>query len=32
MKKGVIFLAIMFTPRVMLIKMSKNASFVVFFL
>ena len=31
MKKGVIFLVIMFTPRVMVIKMSKNASFYVFF-
>ena len=31
MKKGVIFLVIMFTPRVMVIKMSKNASFFVYF-
>ena len=27
MKNGVIFLVIMFTPGVMVIKMSKNASF-----
>ena len=31
MKKGVIFLVIMFTPRVMVIKISKNDSFYVFF-
>ena len=31
MKKWVIFLVIMFAPGVMIIKMSKNGSFLVFF-
>ena len=31
MKKGVIFLVILFTSRVMVIKMSKNASFFAYF-
>ena len=31
MKKGVIFLVIMFTPGVMAIKISKNVSFFVIF-
>ena len=31
MKKGVIFIVIMFTSRVMVIKMSKNISLFVFF-
>ena len=31
MKKGIVFLVIMFTPRVMVTKMPKNASFFVLF-